>query len=273
MQTKSENTLKSKRRNNMSLSTILQEIEKTQPIATLDLTLGNESTFRGREGMKRAAVDRLEQLKTDYKKALIESTFFIILTGANRDRFSEIASNPDFECFAVDPDNFYRDLASRVDTKLFGRESTKYLFNIANNALYDKALEIGISRNSIMEIKFDERYNRAVTNTEELAGLLKQAVNDQIGSEVVGLDAIASIVDRALAKKHAGSITPVLLNTSDEHFVLDLQKNLLRLKTKTFVVVAGKASKALQNLPGALAVKTVTEETVGETLKIIRTKI
>lgn len=257
----------------MSLSTIIQEIEKTLPVAKLDLTLGNESTFRGREGIKRAAVDKLEQLKTDYKKALIESTFFIILTGANRKAFNDVASNPDFECFSVDPDNFYRDLASRVDTKLFGRESTKYLFNIANNALYDKALEIGISRNSLMEIKFDERYNRAVKNSEELAGLLKQAINDQIGSEVVGLDAISSILEQALDKKHSGSITPVLLNTSDEAFALDLQKNLTRLKTKTFIVVAGKASKTLQALPGAFVLKTVNEETVGETLKSIRSKI
>jgi len=257
----------------MSLSSIIQEIEKTLPAAQLDLTLGNESTFRGREGMKRAAVDRLEQLKTDYKKALIESTFFIILTGAGRSTFNEVASNPDFDCFSVDPDNLYRDLASRVDSKLFGRESTKYLFNIANNALYDKALEIGISRNSLMEIKFDERYNRAVSNTEELAGLLKQAINDQIGSEVVGLDAISSIAEKALEKKHSGSITPVLLNTSDEVFALDLQKNLTRLKTKTFVVVAGKASKTLQALPGAFVLKTVNEQTVGETLTSIRSKI
>lgn len=257
----------------MSLNTILQEIEKTIPTATLDLTMGNDSTFRGREGMKRAAIDRLEQLKTDYRKALIESTFFIILTGAARGTFNDVASNPDFECFSVDPDNFYRDLASRVDVKLFGRESTKYLFNIANNALYDKALEIGISRNSLMEIKFDETYNRAVNNPEELAALLKQAVNTQIGSEVVGLDAITSIVDKALEKKHAGSITPVLLNTSDELFALDLQKNLKRLNTKTFIVVAGKASKTLQSLPGAFVVKNVTEESVGETLKSIRNKI
>lgn len=257
----------------MSLNAILQEIEKTRPVATLDLTLGNENTFRGREGMKRAAVDRLEQLKTDYKKALVESTFFIILTGANRTLFNEVASNPDFGCFSVDPDNFYNDLASRVDSKLFGRESTKYLFNIANNALYDKALEIGVSRNSIVEIKFDERYNRAVKNTNELAALLKQAVNDQIGSEIVGLDAITSIADRALEQKHSGSITPVLLNTGDENFALDLQKNLTRLKTKTFIVVAGKASKTLQTFPGAFVVKNVTEETVGETLKSIRNKI
>ena len=257
----------------MSLSTILQEIEKTKPTATLDLTLGNESTFRGREGMKRAAVDRLEQLKTDYKKALIESTFFIILTGANRTLFNEVASNPDFECFSVDPENFYNDLSSRVDTKLFGRESTKYLFNIANNALYDKALEIGVSRNSITEIKFDERYNMAVKNHAELAALLKKAVNDQIGSEIVGLDALTSIVDRALEKKHTSSVTAVLLNTGDENFALVLQKNLTRLKTKTFVVVAGKASKTLQNLPGAFHVKNVTEESVGETLKLIRNKI
>ena len=124
-----------------------------------------------------------------------------------------------------------------------------------------------------MEIKFDERYNRAVSNTEELAGLLKQAVNDQIGSEVVGLDAISSIVEKALEKKHSGSITPVLLNTSDEVFALDLQKNLTRLKTKTFVVVAGKASKTLQALPGAFVLKTVNEQTVGETLTSIRSKI
>jgi len=39
------------------------------------------------------------------------------------------------------------------------------------------------------------------------------------------------------------------------------------------VVVAGKASKTLQALPGAFVLKTVNEQTVGETLTSIRSKI
>ena len=103
--------------------------------------------------------------------------------------------------------------------------------------------------------------------------LIRTAINEQVGSEIVGVNAVYSIVDKAIAKKHVAPVTPIILNTSDEKFALDLQTNLNRLKLKTFLVVAGKASKTLHGVKDALFVKNVSEESVGEALSAVRSKL
>jgi hypothetical protein len=102
--------------------------------------------------------------------------------------------------------------------------------------------------------------------------LIRNAIVDQVGSELVGINAVHSIVDSAIAKNHSDPVTPVVLNTSDEKFALDLQKNLKRLTSRVFLVSAGK-SESFKNNKDVMTVKKVSEETVGEVLSNIRNKI
>jgi hypothetical protein len=192
------------------------------------------------------------------------------VTGSESQSFAGLASNDTFGCFNADPEEFYRDLSSRIDPSLFGREGIRHLFNIAGNILEDKALELDIG--SYPMLQFSDRYNSAVNSIEDFIPLIRRAVNDQVGSEIVGINAINTVTDLAIKKGHSASVAPVVLRTDDEVFALDLQKNLTRLTPKVFLVVAGKASKGLKqssNIP----VKTVSEETVGEALSTIRNKI
>ena len=255
----------------MSLTTILKEMETNRPNAEMDVHLGAEATYGGRVGLKRAATETLKRLKLDYRNELMASTVFIIVTGASRDQFTELASNEAFGCFSTDPEELYKDLASKINPTLFGREGVRQLFNIAGNLLEDKALELDI--NSYPMLQFNDKYNRAVGNVEDFASVIKSAINDQVGSEIVGINAIHSIVDKAIGKNHSAKVTPLILNTSDEKFALDLQNNLKRLTPKIFLVVAGKASKDLNKTKDAVLVKTVSEESVGEALGTIRSKI
>ena len=255
----------------MSLSNILKEMEINRANAEMDVSMGSPETYGGRIGLKKAATETLKRLRLQYRSELTGSAIFILVTGSNKDLFSEIASQEKFECFSADPEDFYKDLASRINPSLFGRESIRHLFNIAGNLLEDKAMELDIA--SYPMLMFNDKYNTAVSNAEEFARVLKAAVNDQVGSEIVGINAINSIVDKAISKGHSASVTPVILNTSDEKFALDLQNNLKRLTTKVFLVVAGKASKTVTGTKEALVVKNVTEESVAEALSSIRNKI
>lgn len=255
----------------MSLGNILKEIETNRPQAEMDVTLGTPATYGGRVGLKRAATESIKRLKLQYQKELMTSTLFIVVTGTERDTFSTLASGETFGCFAVDPEDFFKDLTSRLDTRLFGRENVRGLFSIAENILQDKALELDIA--SYPALRFDDRYNSSVKTAEDFVPLIRNAINDQVGSEIVGINAVYSIVDKAIEKKHEASVTPVVLNTSDEKFALDLQKNLKRLTPNVFLVSAGKVSKALKTAEGTIVVKTVSEDTVGDALSAIRSKI
>jgi hypothetical protein len=246
-------------------------MEKNKPNAAMDLTLGNPQTYTARMGVKRAAAEAIKRLEIDYRKELTSSAVFILVTGNGRDQFTQLASGETFGCFSADPDAFYKDLVSRVNPSLFGRESARHLFNIIGNNLEDKMLELDV--NSYNALMFNDKYNSAVRTPEELVPLVRNAVNDQVGSEIVGLNAVHSIVGDAIKRGHAAKVTPVILNTQDETFALDLLKNLKRLTSKVFLVVAGKATKTLTATEHAVLVKSVSEESVGEALEKIRSKL
>lgn len=254
----------------MSLVNILSEIKKNLPLAEAIVDNEPGTTYRGRVGLKKAAIETVSRLKNDYRKELLSSTFFIVVTGPAQEQFAQLASNPAFECFCSDPESLYKELASKVEPTLYGREGTRHLFGIASNALYDKAMELNIDSHNMLQ--FSEKYNMGVKNANDFASLLKAAMNDQVGSEIVGLNAVYSLVDKAIENGHSARVTPVLLNTPDEKFALDLLQNLGRLKTKTFLVVAGKPSKTL-NVKDAVVVKNVNEESVGEALAAIGGKL
>lgn len=255
----------------MSLSSILKEMEVSRPQSEMDVQMGSPETYGGRIGLKRAGIEAMKRLTLQYRNELMTSTMFIVVTGSSREAFTELATGDTFGCFSADPDAFYKDLASRIDPSLFGRESLGALFNIAGNILEDKAMELDIG--SYPMLAFSDKYNVAVKNTEEFAALIRRAINDQVGPEIVGINSIHAIVNKAIEKNHSAVVTPVILSTDDEKFAFDLNKDLRRLTSKVFLVVAGKSSGNLHTANGAILVKKVTEESVGEALASIRNKV
>lgn len=263
----------------MSLSTILKEMETNRPNANMDVTMGNPQTLGGRQGLKRAATEAMKRLTMDYRKELLSSSAFIVVTGSNRNTFVELASADTFGCFSSDPERFFKDLTSRISPTLFGREGARQLFNIAGNVLYDKAMELDLA--SYNGLSFNDRYNRGVKNAQDFELLIRDAIVDQVGSEIVGIDAVYSLAETAIKKNHEANVIPIILNTDDEKFALDLLKNLKTralpdgmragLTPNVFLVVAGKASKEVQKLGDHM--KTVNEETVAEALTNIRNRV
>src|ERR1700688_1242045 len=140
----------------MSLKKILNEMEQNRPNAEMDVTLGTPNTYGSRVGLKRAATEAIKRLRIDYRNELMTSTVFIVVTGTGRDQFTQLASLDTFGCFSSDPEEFYRDLASRINPTLFGRESLRQIFNIAGNVLEDKMLELDIG--SYNAVQFSDKY-------------------------------------------------------------------------------------------------------------------
>lgn len=265
----------------MNLTEILNKINEARPNAEMDLNMVDPNTYRARVGLKQAAIQNLKYLKVDYRNEVMKTVAFIVVTGSNRESFTQLATADTFGCLSADPDQFFADLTSRINPTLFGREGLRQLFNIAGNILEDKAIELDLGSYNMLQ--FSEKYNRGIKTADEFKLLIKEAINDQIGSEIVGINAVHSVVDNAISKGYSGAVTPILLTTDDEKFALDLTTNLKRrqladgtyrgLTKNVFLVVAGKSSKTLPAVEGLVSVKKVSEETVAESLSIIRNNI
>lgn len=252
----------------MSLQKTLEQIKVLKPIANEDISQGPRETYAGREGRKRNAVIQLKDLKDKYIDELRLSSVFIIVAGSSKDQFAEIAKT-EFKCFTADSEGFYKDLANRLPPELYNqRTPPANLFDIMGRHLEDKAQEMGII--GYPQMVFHSKYQKACNGKEDFVSLIKQAINDQVGSEITGLHVIRAIADEAVEVEHGGRITPIVLTTDDEKFALDLKSTLGRIGSRAYLVAAGKGAKTVRSTEGAFTVKEATKENVENVLTNIR---
>lgn len=252
----------------MNLSQIVEQIKSVSVLANEDVENGAIETLNARRGRKARAVESMKDLKRQYTLELMRSAVFILVAGASKDTFTSIATES-FGCFSAGADDFYNDLANRIPESVYaGKESVANLFDIVGRHLEDKAGEIGIV--GYPQFRFKSEYKRHIGSKAEFVSLLKQAFNEQIGGELVGINATHALTDSAIAKSHSARITPIILNTDDEKLALELIPALERLTPKVFLVVSGKASKATKSVSDAIVLKDSTPETVEAALTTIR---
>lgn len=251
----------------MSLQTVLAEIKKVKVFADEDTNTGEPSTLNARRGRKNQAIEQLKRLKRDYKQELLQNTVFIVTTGSEREEFAKTSS--ELGLFVADPEAFYKDLASRVPEVLYkGKEGVSNIFDVLGRHLEDKMMELDI--NEYNQLLFKAQYAQKIEDVNDFAQLIKKAINDQIGSEIAGVQAIDSLVDEAIERSHADRYTPVVLATDDEQFALQLSRDLERLTTRVFVAVAGEGNETLKNLDGALILGDASKESVKAAIKEMR---
>lgn len=256
----------------MSLSKIVEEIKTLKPFADEDVDAGPYTTMNARRGRKNQAIERLKQLKRQYRTELLESAAFVIVTGSAREAFTSAAVEGS-KFFSANPNDFYEDLAGRIPEVLYkGKGTPTDLFDILGRHLYDKTMELDLSEYN--QLVFRQSYRATIGSKEDLVSLIRTAINDQMGAEVVGIQAVTSLVDQAIALGHNKKVTPIILSTDDEKLALDLEGTLRKLHPRgVFTVVAGKGTKALRAIPGVISVKDPTAENVEQALNNINDRI
>lgn len=256
----------------MPLDTILKEIKTLAPVAHEEVLPDPINTYSGRLGRQRQAQVSLVDLKQNYTRELLRTAVFIVVTGAKRDAFTEIATNDKFKLFAANAETFYEDLANRIHPSLYmGKASPSNLFDVLGRHLEDKMNELNLSEYN--QLVFKEKYIQKISTQEEFKTVLKTAINEQVGSEIVGIQAVNDITNTAISKNHSAKITPIVLNVNDQKFAVNLIVDLERLTNKVFLVVAGKAPKDLKSIANALTVNEVNEETIEATLAQIKNSL
>lgn len=252
----------------MSLSKVLEEINTAKPLAEENLDGAPLETLRARQGRKNQAIEQLKSLKREYRLALLQSAAFIVVTGEKRNEFSSSATEQ-FKCFSANPEDFYEDLANRIPSVLYeGKSDPQNLFDILGRHLEDKGHELDLREYN--QLIFRQEYRAVIKDKKDLTAMIRTAVNDRMGAEIVGIQAVTSILDKAIGANHNRLITPILLTTDSEKLALDLELSLRKLNPRgVYLVVAGKGTKALKAVPKVLLVKDPSPEAVEQTLKAI----
>lgn len=259
----------------MALNTVLEKIKELQVFASEDVDTGPRETMPARRGRKARALDELKQLRKQYATDLRRTAAFIVVIGDKRNEFTSMATEG-YKCFKADPETFYKDLVDRIPSQLYlGRESISNVFDILGRHLEDKMLQLD-SVSGYPQLIFRQQYQRAVKSRKEFLALVKESVVEQIGGEIVGIQAISSLTSEAIKRDHTAKFTPILLPSGDEKFALQVATDLDRISTRVFVVLAGDRSAgpdAPNPTEECIVIKEITDENVKKALKKISNQL
>ena len=258
----------------MNIQQLIKQVQEKTAIANDNLADATNSTRAMRQGNKRAATEALIDLKNDYRRLLLSTAAFVIVTGPQAKEFTDLAT-PESKAFNADSEGLYRKLVAQIDKRAYMNQAVaSSFFATLGNVLEETAREIGV--NSYPQLRFKAEYSQVIENEEQLVQLVKRAVNESLGSEMVGIYAVSSILEQALDRSHGDSFTPILLTTADDQLAVTLSNDLKRLSPNVFVVNASpnKPSKTIKNLPNLISIKgDPTREALDQLLEGIKARI
>jgi hypothetical protein len=215
------------------------------------------------------AKEQLRILGQEYRKALISRAAFTIVTGTQAEKFAKLAES-EFSCFAVNVEDFFNEVTAKVPSALYqGVSSSQNLFEHIAAAIEDKARALDIE--SYPALIFESKFKKMLNGKEEMVQLAKVAINDKIGGEIVGLDALNKITQKVIDSGLSGKVIPVVLVAEDASVVEELSKGLKRsLSRNTFIVSTGtKVDKKIKDM-SLDTIKSVDSDSVEKTLLKIK---
>lgn len=247
---------------------LIKEIAEKQDIVNGEKALeelDNPHVKRTRLGKINRAKEDLNNLFYDYRRALQERAVFILVTGAQCDKFADIAASEEFGCFVENGDAFYEQMVNDIPPVLYqNKQASRGLFDHFNSQFEARATAIDII--SFNAMLFESKYRKPLSNKEDLVTLFKQVFNDKVGSEAVAMDIIDKVSQVAIKKQYSGKVTPIVVFSKDESLIKDFATHFRKVSNNVFIVATGtKVSKDLKD--NALCkVKSVEKEAVESSL-------
>lgn len=251
-----------------NLKELGEDIKKQRDIANSDPGT-DVNVRRMRLGNIMQAKEKLRGLTQEYRKALISRSTFIVVTGSLSKKFAELAES-EFICFSVCADDFYNEVVKNVPPQFYQNvSSSQNLFEHIAQGIEEKARVMDVE--SYPALVFESKFKKNLKSKEEMVQLAKAAINDRIGAEFVGIDALDKITQRVIDSELSGKTIPVVLHTEDASIIEELTKGLKRsISRNTFVITTGsKTDQKLKDI-SLSSLKTVTSESVEKTLVKIK---
>lgn len=248
----------------LTLADIVEEIKKTQPLVDENLESGHHSTLNARRGRQARAIETMKELTERYAQLLQNSAVFVFVVGAAKNEFTKIALK-NSNAFGADPEDFYKNLLKEIHPSMF-KSGPSNIFDILGRVLENKMLTLNVRE--YPQPQFKNSYQRTIKGEEDVLQLIKDVINDQVGGEIAGVNAVRSLVPQAIKRGHGKTVTPIILNAQDEKLSLRLVKSLQEITPYSYLVVAGDASEE-SKITGAITVSEVNKTTVKEALQLI----
>lgn len=249
-----------------TLKELAEQIKKQQDIANSNPGT-DPQTRRVRLGNITQAKEQLKDLRLSYRKQLLASAVFVIVTGDQADKFAKTAEEK-YSCFSVNAEDFYNEMIAKVPEVLYkDKISSGNLFEHIGNALEDKARELDIV--SYPALVFESKYKKQLKDKNDLLALTKSAINEKIGGEIVGMDAMDKISERVLQSDLSGKTIPVVLYTPDSSTAESLSKGLKRSLTRnTHIISTGEVDEKTKNISLDVVAKVTNKSVESSLLKL-----
>jgi hypothetical protein len=249
----------------MNNKELLEKIYAAKLLTTQEVFDENINAYRQKAAAKLRAQDELIELCQELRVSVRQSTVLIMVNGDKALEFVEGAKK--FDCFTINPEEFYEKLIDQISTDVYlNKNSNAGLFDVTSAYLEDMAMDIGILE--YPSLIFKNEYIKQLSSKADAVQVIKEAINEQVGVEFVGLYMVHQITNQIIDKKFDGKVFPAVGVIKDMKLLQDLGK-LDTLGIRTFLVNSGKVKK--EEKVGAIALlKEITEENVQETLLKIK---
>jgi len=254
----------------VSLDKIVEEIIKTKTLAEEDILGGdkkpNPATLQTRLARQRSAKGMLPILYNQYKSELMKRTFCVLLVGEKSEEAAKMLA--DQGMVSVSADAFYQEILDLVPSNMYnGRTNSSALFDVMSRHIEDKAGSIDIA--SYPSPIFKSSYNTKVDSEEKALAFLKRIVNEEIGTEMLGYDALEKAAKIAVNENFAGAKLPIAVSLKDVSIAKDVIAGLKKTSSVFHMVTIEKVDKELEKLSSA-KVKTLDEDNINKAIEAIK---
>jgi hypothetical protein len=248
----------------MSLGDILEKINAVKETAEFDLDTVSARARVYKKGQVESAKAKLETLYIEYKNEILKRAVFIMVTGELSEKFAGIAEE-EWNCFSVDGKIFYKDIVDQLNPDLYQNKNVNApIFDVVNNVLETKMKHLDVT--SYTPIYFNAKYSRGIKTKQEMVEVVKEAVNDNCGGEVIAVDALERVAQKAVNANYSKGLVPILIHSRDENFIVDICDSIRIINPRVIRIAAGTTENDINALT---ELKEVNAEQVGKALKKI----
>lgn len=224
---------------------LIKEIKKNKELAEMKIEEVNPQRYTTQLGKIKRAKENLKSLYESYRNEVKQNTVFIVLKGKQGKSFIDIATGENYGCFEINADKLYEDIASKVNSRYYqDQTSSPTLFDILMSSFEDICDDLGII--GYPAVLFESKYQRRLKSKEDLIELTKEAFNEKVGSELVGLYAVDKVARKAVNEDYEGKSIPIIIHSKDNKLIDELSVTLNNVSRNVFKIsTTKKQSKKL----------------------------
>jgi hypothetical protein len=215
---------------------VLKEIKDLREIIDEKITTPNARLRNLKNAKKQRAKIDIEDLIKKLNILVAQYSVFILATGKQHDKFAELAN--EFGCFSVSGDELYDKVVESIPKHALQTGSMGPIITEQINIELERmSTDMGVL--ALPTVFYKTKYKGNIKKEGALKEKVAQAINDQVGSELIGYYAISKVKNQIIENNETINVVPIVIHTEDEKLILDFMKDFGRITQKIFLVTTG----------------------------------